>query len=638
MQLAKSPALLLLSRRPDGDQVVGLFTDLATALAEWTPTTRVSPVFGFKGTASEVPVRETFPGPGLLFFIGPIQPLLFCEPLPGIRAWASVGAFNLVIYAPGDDPAATAIEARADALKVRFERWTLLDGVVNDVKEFCAAKVSRPEKLSALANTPGVTADLADSVSEFCALAATTWARASQVCPALLPMLEATIGFVSETFAEMADNPEAHYSVLGLLVRINAGLSRLSSQALSGSSPIRSTESHYWIHSLLGTGVANIALHNIADFAAKRIVDLRIPERLANLRSVKTKVPNLLTEQPDFWHANHLEGVAVIDPQPTIPLITFLSGRDGFHSNLTTLSAPLAIVSSCNTIQWSLLILTHELSHVLIRGVLNEIYPDPNSVDGAGHMTRYLQEPPPAPVGWLEAVRFNILDTVIGIQGVAENYRGRRNWTFDRLANSLARWHDHVEEIMVHVFDFLYFYAQDTDRYIQSIWFSWAVIPDIGKRVPEYLMRTLCVALTKNLRRGSDAEDVTRQQVLVRFAALEKRFGGPYVEAAIELLKNQTVWEHELRPALTIRKNLVKLVRGFLYWDVAAAKLRRDATVTAGTQDPEGYGWKVGTLPTSLIGNPIRFVESFSAASEPSASDSLWLLTCLAFNLMPDLS
>jgi hypothetical protein len=175
-----------------------------------------------------------------------------------------------------------------------------------------------------------------------------------------------------------ATNVRSPADTIAMLVDANAGLSRFASQAFSGASPISETECHFWTHSLLGTGTANIALANARRFLTRTLGRARIPERVAAYREIQRDIPKLirLPYNDKAWTENWIDKVALASSQaPLFPQITYFSGRDGFKTTETTLSAPLSAITSCSSSRWSLLTITHEASHTIISGVLSVILP-----------------------------------------------------------------------------------------------------------------------------------------------------------------------------------------------------------------------------------------------------------------------
>ncbi|MEO1408091.1 MAG: hypothetical protein AAFV54_16625, partial [Pseudomonadota bacterium] len=84
-----------------------------------------------------------------------------------------------------------------------------------------------------------------------------------------------------------------------ILLTLNAGLSRLSSQALSGTAPILRTECHFWPHSFLGTGVANLALRNVTAFLTSLTHRCQYDRRLYQLAFKPFDITSYSIQKPD---------------------------------------------------------------------------------------------------------------------------------------------------------------------------------------------------------------------------------------------------------------------------------------------------------------------------------------------------
>ncbi|MGO9019191.1 MAG: hypothetical protein ACLQVJ_12675 [Syntrophobacteraceae bacterium] len=423
------------------------------------------------------------------------------------------------------------------------------------------------------------------------------------------------------------------YERMGLMVNVNSGLSRYSSQAFSGTSPIIGTECHFYIHSLLGIGTANLALVRLFSFVREKLGEKRIPQLLECFATKQAPSPSLgtLDNLSDFWYQDHLSTITLKEEdvrEPIFPMITYYSGRDGFKSTLVTLSAPLAAISSCNSLRWTLMTLTHELSHSIIRGVLTILYPD--SDDDLESAIDLLER---NPLNLLEDIRQYLLSEIILMQKVAEgtetNEEPRRIETED-LRSILDNWRHEIEEIFAHVFDFMYFYGRDAESYVKSIWMSWSVIPDVGNRIPEYIIRSLCALLVLHLRRGPESEVFAYEQ-LVRI--LEELHSSGHVAhciaEALEYLKNH--WEDEIRVRVFARKRLVRIVHTFIYSDGISADLRWETRIGGAATEREGYKKKFRYFDHVPIDNHLRFLDAYTRTVEPEFSDSLWMLYTLAF-------
>jgi hypothetical protein len=549
--------------------------------------------------------------------------------------WLTLGCFNIIVHCDNSERAATLSEW-AYTHEVNCEHWTIVDGILVDQ----AYSPRRPEngnwrtELVAISEMP-VAPELEELVKEYTPLMASALSRSGQVVPSMVEDLFQVADFVR---ANLPSGPgEAGitpHEGLKLLTTLNAGLSRFSSQAYSGITPVAETECHFWSHSLLGTGIANLALWKFCRFVDDVLGRAAIPARMGEYRTLNAPPKHLdqILDHDPYLDQDFLSLVSAPPQHAQDPLyrpVTCFSGRDGFKSTLHTVSAPLAIITACNSMRWTLLTLTHELSHNILRAVLGKIYPLPYATDVA--QAAEILNPEYSPRNLLEAMQRSLLLAAHGIQQ-AEEGSSRVDRDPETMRDILQRWHHEIEEIMVHVFDFLYFYGADTTKYIQSIWLSWSVIPNIGVRVPEYVLRTLCAVMANHLRRGAQTIEVTRERVLTELKSLKQGGeGGEYIAQAVDYLENN--WD-SIVLRLAMRRPLVQFVKSFLYSETVAAELRRDPYTTGGAaaRNRAGYDTNYLNFSDMPIGNPLTFVDAFTGTAPSSPARALWMLYMLAFN------
>ena len=98
-------------------------------------------------------------------------------------------------------------------------------------------------------------------------------------------------------------------------------------QALTGISPVTESECHYWGHSFLGLGSANIALWNICSFLQRTLGEARIAGRVRSLARVANQKDylnsNLELNMKDFVGEANPFG----DSGKLVPQIPFFSAR-----------------------------------------------------------------------------------------------------------------------------------------------------------------------------------------------------------------------------------------------------------------------------------------------------------------------
>lgn len=189
--------------------------------------------------------------------------------------------------------------------------------------------------------------------------------------------------------------------------------------------------------------------------------------------------------------------------------IIFFSGRDGFKVYLINLSVFLIIVFLCNLEKWIFLIIIYEICYKIFKVVLLFIYFIDGIVDEGLIMKEdvfYLFYSEEEFKDWLVVIRMWFWEIINIIDG--EDYCILSNKIDDldynvkiSLMESMDRWYGEVEEIIVYVFDFCYFYRFEDSRYLKEIWMIWSVILNIFSRVFEYVLRFICVILFKNFYR-----------------------------------------------------------------------------------------------------------------------------------------
>lgn len=628
-------------------RALSLHPDFDSAIRDWTVGSRLSPVWRLHVDPKVKPEQITFSN-CTVTFLGPVRPARVSSEIHGLdhalSCWASFGCFNLIVHAPRDaegDALAQRISDWAIANMVAYERWTLDEGVIVQVDEHVLPP--REDKvLSKLAKY----ADnhrhpvVRTSYQENLVATATSLARAAAVYPSIYDEIERAAASISDIMDQFAADKMNLLEMQSRLLTMNAALSRFASQAFAGIPPILGTECHFWIHSLLGTGSANLALASLVASIQHVLGNAYLPERLRLLASVSKGTPDSaqLVGDPALLDFDLLEAVEVDSTAAgaIVPLITYFSGRDGFSSHIQTLSAPLTTLAECNSLRSNLLTVTHEISHIFVQSALAELAPAPGN-EADLEWARGLLKPHVKPGNMLDAVKLLYLEAV---SAMAMEERGRPygpNELERELPDILERARPEVQEILVHTFDFLYFHAGDPTYYISNIWHSWCSIPGIGDRIPEYLMRTLCAVSSLLLREKPD----TRFRAALRdtkevLEKIESQIGlaDNYVTRVLKYIHRM---EHD--PTLMervekqhfVRVRLVRLVRIFLYSDKLAAQLFHDPHIGGG----EGYRLKKPLVyDSNPIGNALQFLRG-NLKQSPSEAESMWVLHALAFDATP---
>jgi hypothetical protein len=232
----------------------------------------------------------------------------------------------------------------------------------------------------------------------------------------------------------------------------------------------------------------------------------------------------------------------------------------------------------------------------------------------------------------LEEIRQLLITTIVGINNV-HNRGLSAPYNREQLEMVIEHWQREVEEILVHTFDFLWFYGRESEKYVRGIWMSWATIPNIKNRIHDYVVRTICAVLTRYLLQGADAEEAAKDVVLNTLKALQsEKMGGDHVDGAIEYIERH--WNDEIYHRVVARKELVKIVQAFFFSESLATETRKEEAVVGGTEkEHEGYALVAGEIGVHKITNPLRFLELYTGNRQPSAIESAWFFYVLAFGV-----
>jgi hypothetical protein len=552
--------------------------------------------------------------------------------------WSSLGLLNTVIYTR-EQSTKTAVLRWGKRRGVGWESWLLLDGVVKE-QEFGTPDGPEADLLASLAAfaDDGAKGELRPAAAEFSGLMASALTRGGalprDMQDELRNMATVYLGICKKWVAE-----REHYDALGELITLNSALSRLTTELLTGVGPIREHQCGLVAHSLLGVGVPMIALRSLRHFLQSRLDGAAIAERFAALDEFKTGFPHLSDDETLPKKDYLAEATPKLDStDATVPLIAYYSGREGYRSTETSISAPLATIACCNSLKWSLHTLTHEMLHVLVRDIQLDLTPL-ETEEGQQHLFNLLEDwtkngASKAP-NLLDEIRQTMLLSYVRIAQSSLNQKDGMTFSSpEALGQLLGAWRHEVDEVLVHVLDFLYFF-ENAPEYVRSIWSSWGVIPAVATRVRGYLVRTICAVLSANLgrlNRKKQVDDVGySMRIVEKVLSKMGTAGGPYVQVALRELDDN--WD-DIAAEVEDRWFLVMLARHFMWTsDVGDDFSREPAHDSSTATGGKLYPHKPSDLDFPPIGNPLKFVATFSQRHKPSEVESAWLLYVLAFGV-----
>lgn len=724
MKVLKRQFYISVDSRPDigvESFCVRISSNLKALLRDWGPTTRISPLWQLRAPIDEPPRTDVEPR-SIWFLHGTPADFVWnnfsesqLSKLYHEAMWLSVGAHSVILLCK-DDQLDEDIRNICLGGAVCFERWDIDE--VDGNGRFWGSEIeyilpedyfqpdSKPSNglISKAFSQASVEADEALGFMnlELFALLSVVSGRSHGPFEVLaddaLVMQELAYDLISDKEADddefiensedETDTTELHtsvpkaYPVRGaakpdILLQLNAALSRMSSQAFSGTSPILRTECHFWPHSLLGTGIANLALRNVAAFITDIAEAVQYDIRLYSLARHEFDVSqydvcDLGSDFPEFVSidiseiidANNIDSLQEgdislgdEDSGMAVTPITYFSGRDGFMNGAVTTSAPLPSVSGANSYQWNLGTITHEITHRILSGHIFDSFEyfleEINDMQEAGRtgvqaVKEYFEATPTCFMGYAAKLLGRVLMLRACLNYDESEMRSAMESPFEFFSDAEQVHAEDVEELIVHIFDFYHFYGSDSESYCNFVWLSWAVLPSIEDKLDEYVIRTLVALSVKHISRPDWRElaiaDFTsvideeplksrlhfRIQIINLLADDEKRF---------EILQYLGI----ARPLLVLFHMYFKSDRlrlkaaEDLYSNPQKRNLTRD-----GKKEQRSYHYRF-PLDTFVSGdpsvgrpkftNPLLFLRDYSREEEPSAAQSAWLLHMLAYNL-----
>lgn len=662
---------------------VGVVPEQDLAKIEWDGTTRISPAWELvpDSEAATLDGRLELEEGSVVCFVGPIDPqIAFDAQMRAValdaksnRIWMTLGHYNLVVFCKSEE--VQEIRDFCDDHGCHAEFWSIvdqsdiLDVVCDEIEYLSPEEISEPEKslspsLFEAQTHPAASfldASIKQAFLEFYSLRQITLRRSSRLFRVLsddaerisemVPTLrDVLIGHeVAEDPTQKANIETNEALTLGeretvkaleyrdRVIGINAALSRQVSQAYSGVTPLIQTECHFWPHSLLGVGVASLALRNLAAFIIDCVnrsnfgyaYDARLNSTLEeiglpqeDLTTLRLSKYEKLTLSCDVKEGDAEDNWNIPTP------ITYFSGRDGFRYGTYSVSAPLLCISGCNSKQWNLGTISHELSHrvvshkfsLLLKKVLQTA-----SETKCSSLKELLTDFD----GGVEQAAVTLLMSSLTLEEAlrlgTERFKRQKEDIPSFMQNAVLHARHELEEKIVHMFDYFHFYDMNSQEYVANIWQSWAIQPSIAEKFSSYIART-AVALSLNHIGAENWAELTYEDFLA--AAEEHNFW------------HKTLFRQKLHTELASSKEkITQIVRRhwstislfqliFKSQDLASRSCRENREIAKAKKlvlyDVTGLSFPMHT-------NPLHFVREATTDKVPSAARSAWLMSALAF-------
>lgn len=600
--------------------------------------------------------------------------------------WYSHGLAALVVIAPERELIERAREELGENCTAH-EVWTVSNHCL--VKQTHSVQVPASYEV-AMADYSQLSAELVNDIDEFRGCIATALHRCAIYAGDLLPVLHSVlragnvvITALGRTVLERQriagpDSDAALGKIKALqqvenrlrseIVQLNAALAYSISQWFSGCIPILHHECQIRNHSLLGVGNAYRGILCILYNVEQKFQTLGADSVIRSPAFEQAQGFDILKYPPrplESWHGKGVDSSLGVAPGPARHLLVSYSGRRGFRESPHCITVPLEVLFCGVSPAWSLMTFSHEIVHAHVRGLLAAIFGDSNeelqAMLKAGELAPYFMtegqfdslveefrrlrqtSAPPTRRKCLQLAFINYCVLHSAAELLArEGGPGQRQAgvvpATERVFEVFKQQHRMINEILVHVLDYQYFYDGDEDLYIRLLWISWSIVPGVLERIDEYVMRTLCAVSSKGEGTVDERFDEAVEVVTARLQSLREHGSRPAINEALRML-GSAEGKKKLRIAFQANAYLVDVARVLLHSVGVHGELTSDSRVTGeGTGD---YELGSGAFSTDNIDSPVAFVRAMLRRSLERASPwddqarlTAWiLLTCASANV-----
>jgi hypothetical protein len=648
VKVAGDEVFLLVSREINLNKyTVEAVPTLKGVYSKWTSSTRLAKLFPLDGAQLPDFAKVSHVA---LYFVGPLDPGRLDVTVP---TFLTLGTYNIVLCASNKRDDAKILKFLERLPDMTWEAWTISKLQLLSLRY--APTLMKPNHRGGM--TPRdvkVPAALTAADEENALLLTATIAKSKVYFPQNVRDFEVLAdGFRRKLNEEGGKND---INRLSWLVNVNAHLSRYTSQAFAGVSPIVSSECHYWSNSLLGIGTAAQALVNVRKFVESAVGSFDFVDRIDAMKSVSAEDFFKGVDGPDatrksaslygsaafdfqywkrvgdFLEARGLDRPSEATPENSdhdndrLPLIVCFSGRDGFRSTLFSLTAPLELIAGCNAYGWSPMTLSHEICHVWTNGIFGALFSDLDDPNLRDRLYR-LFDGSIEPTTLFEELQFAFYFCVHQLYLESESALDGPAPPAEKQLTSKEKI-DKFESVTNEVITHVLFFQREEEPYIRSIWSSWDVIPNIRDRLSDYIVRSGCALLSDRLGHGNEPWKLALDDLGKLLDDLAKNGNsGNYLRDAAELLADRRV---QFEKSLQARAQLVRLVVAFLTDTGLAARLQHDIGVKGG--DGKAYDdQKPLDFQAPAILNALQFARHFCTDKVVNSKKSMWILQRMAF-------
>jgi hypothetical protein len=529
-----------------------------------------------------------------------------------------------------------------------------------------------------LPSTEGYPADICGLLNEHCSLMTALHYYAGQYFPEHLRILggingemKAICGRLSYLYHEEVPLPsdwilppssntlpravlaaQHSRSLADQIIQINTALGELLGQYYTGVVPILEHPCPMGTFSLLGIGRAAIALAKIYESASDTFAEFPVVRALKESYATDhTKIPifnNILEYDVEAWrkYRNLLD--TKLTPftrqeQDQGCHMSYFSGPNGFGASVQSISAAMQVLFDGASTKWSLMTITHEYLHSLVRAILSVLF----QVDtqrmaterhsaierlcskfetyfpGNGAKEKIDED---NPISLLNQFAFIVLSVCQSMRSTSKSAKEIRamaeiegdckisvktqEFRGENLLDFLRKNYKPINEHLVHALDLLYFYESNPVLYIKFLWLTWSTIPDIHDRISHYLLRTLLSVSIKEEGTPANRFKESVKKVCDCFEELQKncdteqkellRQAKLILENNDELDALQSEFEGALR--------LADMADCFFFSSKVLTKLSRDELTNGGDAGGLSFDLPNGVFRAEDVSSPLVFM------------------------------
>lgn len=438
---------------------------------------------------------------------------------------------------------------------------------------------------------------------------------------------------------DLLDLENKKHQRVSRLIQINSALSYVISQSYSGAIPLLKNECFIRCYSLLGVGTAISAINRFAQFIEeifeKNPIDVIISDRFIQIDGVNP-IKSLGHYNPKEWLEYKLKpdtSLKNIIPEQYVHKLLYFSGRYGFREAEFSVSIALQVLFSTYRTKWNLMTLSHEMLHGHVREIMSAIFESKNkqTYDEAWkeyykQYITFIKRKSTIRINMLDSLRFIIFNHLrytekfgslskiypnnINIdEHINDINRGKLKLPSEKKMKTLLQdEYRNINEIIVHVLDYYYFYNENCELYMSLIWESWSTVPKVITNIYQYILRSLVTI-------GSNQAGSIQNRFLLSLGIVTEQLNkiseislnNVLVNKGINLLKEKD-FKLKLKTAFYSSILIADMARAFLRYPKIQSDLYALDTNIDIVDNCYRYLLKKGEFTSFQIKNPIIFI------------------------------